>query len=401
MTGPAIVEEAGPHPGPAIGSLCTGYGGLDLAALTVYGGHLAWCADSGKAAAVIIDARFPGIPNLGDITTIDWRHLEPVDVITAGFPCQDISEAGKRAGIQKGNRSGIWVGIVAALRVLRPRLLIVENVAALRWRGLDHVLADLARAGYDAAWHCVRASDIGAPHRRERLFLIAWPHTASADPAGPRPLRSHGPRPEATPRPCPERQRHGLPPARPHDDQHQPVDWGPFEPVIRRWERILGRPAPAPTEPGRHGNPRLSPRLSEWLMGLPDGWVTATAISRAAKLRAIGNGVVPQQAAHALRVLATENPIPLPQNPNSLPRQPDDDGRPAAAATSLPFTGNATDLAKWLHYRSQGQPKQGQPTYILGGGRVAEGDHAAPPGGSSRPMRVAARRVRPSAGRLS
>jgi DNA (cytosine-5)-methyltransferase 1 len=125
----------------------------------------------------------PGIPNLGDVRAIDWTAVEPVDVVTAGFPCQDISAAGRRAGIENGARSGLWTDIVAGIRLLRPALLIVENVAALRWKhgGLHRVLGDLADAGYDAAWRSVRAADIGAAHRRERVFLCAWPHPDTAD----------------------------------------------------------------------------------------------------------------------------------------------------------------------------------------------------------------------------
>ncbi len=83
------------------------------------------------------------------------------------------------------------------------------------------------------------------------------------------------------------------------------MDWGPYESAIRRWELILGRPAPYPTEPGKTGKPRLSPRFVEWMMGLPEGWVTADdlGLPRSAQLQALGNGVVPQQAAAALRTL--------------------------------------------------------------------------------------------------
>ena len=102
-----------------------------------------------------------------------------MEVLTAGFPCQDISGIGRRAGIQEGNRSGLWFDVARAVRALRPRLLVVENVAAIRYpgRGLDVVLGELAQAGYDAWWRCLRAADVGAPHYRERLFLLARPHT--------------------------------------------------------------------------------------------------------------------------------------------------------------------------------------------------------------------------------
>lgn len=166
-----------PNPGreaPRVGSLCTGYGGLDLAVEAVLGGHLAWYAETDRHAQTVLAHRFPGVANLGDLRAIDWTAVDPVDVLTAGFPCQDISNAGKRAGIT-GQHSSLWNRVADAVRVLRPQLVFVENVAALLRRGLDVVHADLATLGYDTSWVCLRASDIGAAHRRDRLFLLAVP----------------------------------------------------------------------------------------------------------------------------------------------------------------------------------------------------------------------------------
>jgi DNA (cytosine-5)-methyltransferase 1 len=84
------------------------------------------------------------------------------------------------------------------------------------------------------------------------------------------------------------------------------VNWGVYEPAVRRWERVLGRPAPFPTQPGRHGRPVLAPAFVEWLQGLEPGWVTGLALPRTAELRALGNGVVPQQAAHAVGLLLND-----------------------------------------------------------------------------------------------
>ncbi|MGC4855353.1 DNA cytosine methyltransferase [Micromonospora sp. DT4] len=164
---------------PRIGSVCTGYGGLDIAVELVLGGRLAWYAETDRHAAAVLARHWPHVANLGDIRTVDWTRVQPVDVLTAGFPCQDISNAGKRAGIT-GEHSSVWNHVAAAVRVLRPQLLFVENVAALLRRGLDVVHADLAAIGYDTSWLCLRASDVGAAHRRDRLFLLATP----AEPAG-------------------------------------------------------------------------------------------------------------------------------------------------------------------------------------------------------------------------
>lgn len=122
--------------------------------------------------SIILKERF-NVPNLGDITKVRWEEVEPVDIIVGGFPCQDISVAGKQEGIREGNRSGLWYEFAKAIRILRPRYAFVENVSALVRNGLDIVLAELAKIGYDAKWTSVRASDAGAPHKRERVFILA------------------------------------------------------------------------------------------------------------------------------------------------------------------------------------------------------------------------------------
>jgi DNA (cytosine-5)-methyltransferase 1 len=172
---------SGHHPDPGarpggrrVGSLCTGYGGLDLAVDLVLRGQLLWYAETDPHATAVLAAGWPGVPNLGDIRLVDWSRVDRVDVLTAGFPCQDISNAGKRAGIT-GPHSSLWSAVAHAVRALRPPLVFVENVAALTRRGLDVVHTDLAAIGYDTRWLCLRASDIGAAHRRDRLFLLAAP----------------------------------------------------------------------------------------------------------------------------------------------------------------------------------------------------------------------------------
>lgn len=127
----------------------------------------------------VLAKHWPGVPCFEDITKLDKEELNSlgrIDVICGGFPCQDISCAGKGAGIH-AERSGLWWEMLRIIRLVRPKFVLVENVAALLNRGLDEVLGSLAESGYDAEWTCLRASDVGAPHRRERLFLIA--NTAS------------------------------------------------------------------------------------------------------------------------------------------------------------------------------------------------------------------------------
>lgn len=168
---------------PKIGSLFSGYGGLDLAAELFFGAETIWHAEIDKHASAVLAANWPTTPNLGDISTVDWSTVPPIDILTGGFPCQDISQAGKGAGIKEGTRSGLWFRMHDAVCRLRPRLVLVENVSRLRSRGLDIVLGQMAEVGYDGCWVSLRASDVGAPHRRDRLFLTFYPQ-GSADSAG-------------------------------------------------------------------------------------------------------------------------------------------------------------------------------------------------------------------------
>lgn len=277
------------------GSLFRGYGGLDLAVEEALGATCAWSSEIDPHASKLGAIHWPDVPNLGDITAIDWSEVEPVDVICGGFPCQDISSAGRGAGIKEGTRSGLWYRYADAVRVLRPGLVFVENVGALVVRGLDIVVGDLAALGYDSEWACVRASDVGAPHRRERLFLLAWP-AANANRGG----RLHG----AGVSPG----HHGPGLRGGAAEHHLPTaQWGPYADAIHQWERILGRPAPAPTD---HRG-RLAPAFPEWMMGLPEGWVTGHGLTRTAELKAIGNGVCPQQGAAAFRLLLERATAPL------------------------------------------------------------------------------------------
>jgi len=122
--------------------------------------------------------RFPDAIPLGDITTLNAENLpQGIWVVTGGFPCQDISVAGKGEGIS-GARSGLWFEMWRIIRILRPRFVIIENVGAITFRGLDSVLGSLAEIGYDAEWQDIRASDVGALHKRERIWIVAYPQVS-------------------------------------------------------------------------------------------------------------------------------------------------------------------------------------------------------------------------------
>jgi len=189
--------------GAKIGSLFSGYGGLDLAVSVVTGGEVAWHCEWDDAPSKILERNFPGIPNYRDVSKVDFAQVEQVDILTGGFPCQDLSLAGKRAGLKEGTRSGLWSEFARAIETIEPRLVVIENVRGLLsatahsdvescpWcmgeadgepslRALGAVLGDLADLGYDGRWTSVRAADAGAPHARFRVFIVAYPRGLDA-----------------------------------------------------------------------------------------------------------------------------------------------------------------------------------------------------------------------------
>lgn len=467
------------------GSLFSGYEGIGLGLRQLFPDlETAWVADIDAAACKVLAHRFPHAPNLGDVSAIEWTPSLAVEILTAGFPCQDVSSAGKRSGLREGTRTGLWHETARAIAELRPPLVLLENVRGLlsargddptedheqaeraalaakqltdwinrrhalavrqgrtddarhlaarrlrtmgcRGRALDRarrherrlvravgtVLGSLADLGYDAVWCGLRAADVGFAHGRFRIFILAWLRVAtdaerggregrardagrrpfgraatqgSGDPAGhpaslgrlgreaqrawpldvaagdsargllPTPRTSdtngaghHGeggvdlrtavrellPTPTTTQRgtdanldnregsranlhnevarllPTPKvqmhtrtsdaaREKHGSGDSM--GDVVAAASWGKYAAAIARQEHATGRTAPEPTETGPKGNPRLSCRFDEWLMGLPDGWVTDVPdVSHNDALKLCGNGVVPAQCAAAV-----------------------------------------------------------------------------------------------------
>jgi DNA (cytosine-5)-methyltransferase 1 len=163
-----------PRPAPTFGSLFSGIGGIDLG-LERAGWRCAWQVEIDSYARRVLAKHWPDVPRFGDVRTVGAAELQRVDLIAGGFPCQDISVAGKGAGIE-GARSGLWREFARIVRELRPRLVLVENVTAIRSRGLGDVLGDLAALGFDAEWDCLPAAAFGAPHVRDRLFVVAYPN---------------------------------------------------------------------------------------------------------------------------------------------------------------------------------------------------------------------------------
>ena len=383
-----------------------------MAVQAVFGGELAWLSDIDSGPCKVAARRYPDVPNLGDVSTIDWSQVEPVDIICGGSPCQDLSTAGRRAGMTDGTRSNLWVMMREAISHIRPQRVVWENVRGAysaradsamesdprllgdhpagqpALRALGRVLGDLADLGYDAQWCGLRAADVGAPHGRFRVFLLATDArcergnegdvaivgrtrgagatglpverhrlaTANADQPGQEGQQDqtgvelagrHGhalagavgldltllPTPTSNlgsnggPQ-DPDKRRAGghsvsiedavhglqLPPTpratNMENRQNGLTDWGKYAASIARWEAIHG-PSPAPTMTSpRSGNQQLSPAFTEWMMGLPAGWITdVPGITRNEALKACGNGVVPAQAAAALRFMLTRQEV--------------------------------------------------------------------------------------------
>jgi DNA (cytosine-5)-methyltransferase 1 len=157
-------------------SLFAGIGGFDLGLERTGGFETVAFCEINKYCQRVLAKHWPKVPCYDDVCSLTADRLAAdgiaVDAICGGFPCQDISVAGAGAGLA-GERSGLWREYARLIGELRPRYVIVENVAALLGRGLGTVLGDLAAIGYDAEWHCIPASAVGAPHRRDRVWIVA------------------------------------------------------------------------------------------------------------------------------------------------------------------------------------------------------------------------------------
>lgn len=222
----------------------------------------------------VLAKHWPNVPIYDDVRTLTHERLSQdgiaVDVICGGFPCQDISLAGKGAGLA-GERSGLWREYARLIGEIRPRYVLVENVAALLGRGLGDVLGDLAALGYDAEWHCIPASAVGAPHRRDRLWVVAYPNTAER-------------RADSAPR-----GRVAWEIGLPQGEEGSGRSGGRREDVAdANGERELQPQGSEQNQWGRASN-------SRWWSAEPDvGRVAHGVPARVDRLRGLGNAVVPQ-----------------------------------------------------------------------------------------------------------
>jgi DNA (cytosine-5)-methyltransferase 1 len=310
-----------------IGSLCTGIGGLDLAVEAHYQANLIWHSDIDSHANEVMAVRRPDSISLGDLTAVDPSTLEVPDILTAGFPCTPVSHAGKQQGLSDDR--WIFDDVVSFLMGLNslPERLVFENVRNLlshdKGRTALDVVRQVAGLGYDLRWGCVRASDAGLPHRRERWFAVAThpdfhrgllgrtKHVGSAGrqydgQAGPQEhqtersgeVATHSDRPRLAGEESAQRydlpSRCGL--SRSETDAES---WGPYAAAVRRWELISGVDAPEPIDENRW----LRPHFVEWMMAFEKGWVTDVITTKTHSLRLLGNAVCPPQAALALDLL--------------------------------------------------------------------------------------------------
>ena len=270
---------------PRILSLFSGVGGLELACRIVWSTSrvVGYVERDAYAASVLMarmeDAALELAPIfVGDIQDVDGGEMRgEVDGIVGGFPCQDISLAGRGEGIE-GSRSGLWWEFRRLICEIRPRFAFLENVSAITVRGMDAVLGSLAEVGFDAEWMCLRASDVGAPHRRDRWFCLAYA------------MRPRGQQ-DAGGTSRDEGENAGWREEDNHELSGDVGGMGAFPPGpadIHAWAEILER------------HPHLAPAVESGVCRVVDGVAYVVDLSRVDRLRCCGNGVVPIQAACAL-----------------------------------------------------------------------------------------------------
>lgn len=227
-----------------IGSLFAGIGGFELGLeRAIPGAQTIWQVEKEPFCQSILKKHWPHAQLFDDVCAVGAHNLPPVDILCGGFPCQNITNGGKKEGIY-GEKSSLWFEMRRIISELRPPIIILENVAAITFRGLSRVLADLAALRYDAEWCIISARDFGAPHLRERWFCVAYP------------LRSRGAAWLSTPRP----------------EQEEPTT---------KFDDDCDRPT-------------WRPRQSHWSVEPAICRVVNGVSNRAHRLRALGNAIVPQ-----------------------------------------------------------------------------------------------------------
>jgi DNA (cytosine-5)-methyltransferase 1 len=253
------------------GSLFAGIGGIDLG-FERAGLACKWQVEINPYAQKVLAKHWPDVRRHDDVRTWPQPDTERVDIIAGGFPCQDISYAGKGAGLA-GERSGLFYEVARIVREMGPRFVVLENVAALLTRGLDAVLGTLASLGYDTEWHCIPAAAVGAPHIRDRVFILAH-----SEGDGWREGQSHSGR-------CDEgiSKRAECRPWCGNKDLANAASFG-----SSKREKHSGRTGAYFNHPGY--------RTNQWKVEPAVGRVADGVPARVDRLRGLGNAVVPQVA---------------------------------------------------------------------------------------------------------
>jgi len=321
-----------------IGSMYSGYGGLDLAvaAASSLPTRVLWHSEVDPDASHVLKVHCPDVPNFGADDAQNWSAVERPDILAGGPPCQPVSAVGHRAGT--ADPRWRWPKFLAALVGLGPASFVFENVSRLvsydggaLWR---LILSEMRAAGYAVAWSVLGACLVGAPHHRHRLFAIGRRRTDPAPavraaagelcgargvPLLPTPMARDAHRGEGTAQfwrdrmARPDRRSKGVQLGAVvkllYADRETDGTWGRYVLPVHHWAGLVGRSAPGPTEPtGKGGDHRLPAALSEWMQGLPEGWLT-DHLDRNGALRLAGNGVVPTQGAAAIRMLWSHIPV--------------------------------------------------------------------------------------------
>ena len=279
---------------PTVGSLFAGIGGFDLG-FEREGYEVRWQVEIDEYCQKVLAKHWPHVPRYDDVRDCGLHNLEPVDVITGGFPCQDLSVAGNQEGLD-GERSALWWDYHRIISELRPRFAVVENVPNLLNRGIDRVCGSLAEIGYDAEWHIVSAADMGAPHLRKRVWLCTWPmaHTSCPlleeriDDGGEDKRGSHG-QPTRPGEAMAHTSGEGL-------EGHTWDKTDSYEPgrITPEPDGYAAPPSLCNVSRRHHPGWAAEPDLGRVAYGVPD---------RVDRLRGIGNAIVPQIAQQIARAL--------------------------------------------------------------------------------------------------
>ena len=259
-----------------VGSLFSGIGGLDLG-LERAGMDVIWQSEIDPYACKVLDKHWPTVPNLGNIKEIDWSQVERPDVICGGYPCQPFSTAGKRQG--EGDARHLWPWVRECIAELRPRYAVLENVRGHLSLGFGTVLGDLASIGYDTEWQVIPAASVGAPHRRDRVFIVAYADSTSRQQQRERQVQ------KSDTKRCSEDVAY----AKKHRSQSS---------------SHLANIKNTQSGHGVTGNNSGTRSFSDWWAVEPDvGRVADGVPNRVDRLRCLGNAVVPQVAEYVGRLI--------------------------------------------------------------------------------------------------